>query len=103
MYFSEYEFEVLVITSRVQYAGTDAKVFIKLFGAQHESDEIELEDKSLNKFEYGRYEWFTLFGFKVGKVKKIEHIAEHIKHSSEAYVRKRMKPKPNELRYQVVE
>ena len=69
--FSEYEFEVLVSTSLVEYAGTDAKVFIKLFGTQQESDEIELEDKSLNNFETGRYKLFTLFCFKVVKVKKM--------------------------------
>ncbi len=76
------------------YAGTDAKVFIKLFGTQQESDEIELEDKSLKKFESGRY--------KMVKVNKIERIADHINQPSFVsstpvrYLRKRMKTKPTE-------
>ncbi|XP_065066224.1 coagulation factor XIII A chain-like [Rhopilema esculentum] len=63
---TDQEFEILVSTSGKFAAGTDAKVFIKLFGSDGESDEIELIDNTKGKrlFEAGSDDKFTV---KVGK------------------------------------
>ena len=56
IFVTDQEFEILVSTSGKFAAGTDAKVFIKLFGSGGESDEIELIDNTKGKrlFEAGR-------------------------------------------------
>ena len=55
--FTDQEYKIIVSTSGRFAAGTDAKVFIQLFGIDGQSEEIELKDKTKGKklFEAGRY------------------------------------------------
>lgn len=48
------QYEVDVFTGNKFGAGTDARVFITLFGKRGESKEIELEGKGRNDFEKGQ-------------------------------------------------
>ncbi len=56
---------VLVSTSDIGLAGTNANVFIKLFGTQYESIEKQLKNSGTNSFGRGRYENFTLHDFEM--------------------------------------
>lgn len=53
--FSEVEYTVKVYTGKVGGAGTDANVFINLYGEKHDSGERQLKDSAdnFNKFETG--------------------------------------------------
>lgn len=51
---SRTQYEVYVFTGNKFGAGTDARVFITLFGEKGHSKEIELESKDHNDFEKGQ-------------------------------------------------
>lgn len=51
---SRTQYEVYVYTGNKFGAGTDARVFITLFGEKGRSKEIELESKGRNDFEKGQ-------------------------------------------------
>lgn len=51
---SRTHYEVYVYTGNKFGAGTDARVFITLFGEKGRSKEIELESKGRNDFEKGQ-------------------------------------------------
>lgn len=51
---SRTQYEVYVFTGNKFGAGTDARVFITLFGEKGQSKEIELESKDHNDFEKGQ-------------------------------------------------
>lgn len=51
---SKTKYEVYIFTGNKFGAGTDARVFITLFGEKGHSKEIELESKGRNDFEKGQ-------------------------------------------------
>ena len=60
-----------VKTGDVRNAGTDANVFLKIFGSKGDTDSIKLRssDTSFNKFEKGRTDLFKLETTDIGKVR----------------------------------
>ena len=63
---------VAVKTGNFVGAGTDAKVFVVLFGEKGETEKLALETSNqLNKFELGQVDEFDLKTKDVGKVQHI--------------------------------
>ena len=57
-------------TGTVRGAGTDANVFLKMFGEKGESEKMDLKDSDQkNKFEQGQTDQFKLETKDIGKVK----------------------------------
>ncbi|KAG7237555.1 hypothetical protein INR49_032172, partial [Caranx melampygus] len=63
-------YEVTVVTGDVMFAGTNAKVFIQIYGDQGKTEVIVLESRS-NNFERNTTEIFKIEAKDVGKVFKI--------------------------------
>ena len=61
LYFSATTYKVHVKTSDVRGAGTDANVFVMLFGANGDSGELHLKESETNKdpFENNNVDTFT--------------------------------------------
>jgi hypothetical protein len=61
---------VSVKTGTVRYAGTDANVFVKLFGSKGDTGKLQLvsAENTKNKFEAGRTDSFRLEATDIGKV-----------------------------------
>lgn len=62
MYFSltpEYPWSLWIWTSDVKGAGTDAQVFLQIYGENGKSDEIKLENNS-DSFEQGQVDKFMV-------------------------------------------
>ena len=54
-------------------AGTDAKVFVVLFGENGETEKLGLESSNnLDKFELGQVDQFQLKASDVGKVRQVQ-------------------------------
>ncbi|CAG5084758.1 Oidioi.mRNA.OKI2018_I69.PAR.g10729.t1.cds [Oikopleura dioica] len=63
-------YDIEVITGNVRFAGTDANVFIQIFGQDGKTKERKL-DNSSNNFERRRVDRFTITELDVGKIQKI--------------------------------
>ncbi|KAM4578886.1 lipoxygenase homology domain-containing protein 1 [Fundulus diaphanus] len=63
-------FEVTVVTGDVMFAGTNAKVFIQIYGKKGKTEIIALENRS-NNFERNKTEVFKFEAKDVGKIFKI--------------------------------
>lgn len=64
-------YHVSVKTGDVRLAGTDANVFIKIFGSSGDTGKLQLKsaDNNKNKFERGRLDLFKLEATDIGKVR----------------------------------
>uniref|UniRef100_A0A8D2L3F2 Lipoxygenase homology domains 1 n=1 Tax=Varanus komodoensis TaxID=61221 RepID=A0A8D2L3F2_VARKO len=69
------KFEVIVVTGFEKGSGTDANVFITIFGVNGDSGKRALKQKFLNLFERGKTNRFYLEILELGELKKvrIEH------------------------------
>ncbi|TNN59103.1 Lipoxygenase y domain-containing protein 1 [Liparis tanakae] len=69
------KYEIIVITGDVKGAGTDANVFISIFGANGDSGKRHLRQKCRNLFERGRTDRFVLEMLDLGELLrvKVEH------------------------------
>ncbi|CAF1384950.1 unnamed protein product [Adineta steineri] len=72
------EYEVTVTTAKKRGAGTDANVYLSIFGDKAKIEKNQLKetvDRSMNKFESGSVDKFQLYETDVGKIKtiRIEH------------------------------
>ncbi|KAK7479806.1 hypothetical protein BaRGS_00028986, partial [Batillaria attramentaria] len=67
-------YHVHVKTGDVRNAGTDANVFLKIFGSKGDTDSLKLHssEQGSNKFEKGRTDLFKLETTDIGKIKKIK-------------------------------
>ena len=63
-----------VKTGTVRYAGTDANVFVKIFGTKGDTGNLKLAsaENTKNKFEAGRTDDFRLEATDIGKVSSRE-------------------------------
>lgn len=63
-------YHVSVKTGTERHAGTDANVFVKLFGSKGDTGKLQLAsaDNTKNKFEAGRTDNFKLEATDIGKV-----------------------------------
>ncbi|XP_022780705.1 uncharacterized protein LOC111321951 [Stylophora pistillata] len=68
---SKTKYEVYIFTGNKFGAGTDARVFITLFGEKGHSKEIELESKGRNDFEKGQKDKFVIETKYLGKLNAI--------------------------------
>lgn len=61
------------MTSDIHNAGTNANVFIQLFGRNSNTDKIQLKNSKMNKnpFEKGNTDCFEFEALDVGEIKKI--------------------------------
>ncbi|XP_057312357.1 lipoxygenase homology domain-containing protein 1-like [Hydractinia symbiolongicarpus] len=67
-----YRYVVTTYTGDRFGAGTDARVFFKLFGSNGKTDEKELKSSGRDNFERGQIDTFLLDGKDVGRIKKAE-------------------------------
>lgn len=67
-------YHIHVKTGDVRGAGTDANVFLKIFGTKADTDSIRLRSSESggNKFEKGRTDIFKIDATDIGKIKKIK-------------------------------
>ena len=70
----EVNYKIHVATSDLKNAGTDANVFIQVFGKRHETPRITLSNSKShkNKFEKGNVDYFEVRAVDVGDIKKIK-------------------------------
>ena len=70
LYFAATSYHVSVKTGKQRGAGTDANVFIKIFGSQGDTGKLKLvsAENTKNKFEAGRTDLFRLESSDIGKV-----------------------------------
>ena len=66
-----HKYEIKIETGDVKNAGTDAKVYIKLFGEYSKTSYLRLDD-SKNNYEKGAIDKFTLYHKYIGPIKKIK-------------------------------
>ncbi|KAG2501257.1 hypothetical protein HYH03_001064 [Edaphochlamys debaryana] len=65
------QYRVSITTSDIRGAGTDANVFIQMFGEEAETGKINLDNPGKNDFERGNTDVFTFEEVNVGNLKKI--------------------------------
>ena len=65
-------YHVRVKTGDIRGAGTDANVFIRIFGEVGDTGKLQLRqaDNTKDKWERGRTDMFTLEAMDIGKVRK---------------------------------
>jgi hypothetical protein len=71
LFFSEAtSYKVTVRTGDVRGAGTDANVYVQVFGKQGDTGKLPLRQSqnTKNKFERGRADMFTVEAVDIGKV-----------------------------------
>ena len=70
---SETTYKVTVKTSDIRGCGTDANVFIQIFGENGSSDELKLKDSAthMDKFERGQEDIFSFNLLSLGDLSKI--------------------------------
>ncbi|XP_059165226.1 lipoxygenase homology domain-containing protein 1-like [Physella acuta] len=66
------EYKILVKTGNKFKAGTNANIFISLFGSRGTTGRIPLPHQDKNSFERGSKDEFTVTSFNVGRVNSIE-------------------------------
>lgn len=59
VWYAEYSWSLWIFTSEMKGAGTDAQIFIQVYGEKGKSDEIKLESKS-DSFEQGQCDKFMV-------------------------------------------
>lgn len=59
LFIPEYPWSLWIWTSDVKGAGTDAQVFLQIYGEKGKSDEIKLENNS-DSFEQGQLDKFMV-------------------------------------------
>ena len=66
-------YKIYVTTSNIVSAGTDANVYIQLFGRSSTTDKLPLKKSLTNKnpFEQGKTDVFEIDAYDVGTLKKI--------------------------------
>ena len=66
-------YKVWVVTSDVEFAGTDANVYLQLFGPEFETGKIPLMSSKTHKnmFEKGHTDYFELRAIDVGELTKL--------------------------------
>jgi hypothetical protein len=64
-------YQVAIKTGDREKAGTDAEVFIQLFGANGSTPEIKLDHPNFNDFEKGHVDVFEITGKDVGWINKV--------------------------------
>ena len=69
-FYSATSYLVSVKTGDVRGAGTDANVFVQIFGAKGDTGKLQLRsaENTKNKFERGRTDQFVLEAVDIGKV-----------------------------------
>uniref|UniRef100_A0A8C8DR79 Lipoxygenase homology PLAT domains 1a n=1 Tax=Oryzias sinensis TaxID=183150 RepID=A0A8C8DR79_9TELE len=72
-YYKKKVYEVVTVTGDVKGAGTDANVFVTLFGDFGVSPKVHLASKSRTAFEKNKTDVFRIKTYNVGALKKIEH------------------------------
>ncbi len=72
---AELDYEIYVATSDITGAGTDAKVFIRIYGELVKTERIELKKSSThrNKFEKGNVDRFSIRNLYLGDIYKIKY------------------------------
>ena len=65
------KFEIITITGDRMGAGTDANVFVTLYGNRGRTDKIPLRSKTVDTFERGQSDVFVVDGVNVGQMKKL--------------------------------
>lgn len=65
------EYDVKVVTGKLENAGTDANVYLILFGSKHESTEQILNSEGVNDFEKGNKDRFEIESVDLGNIEKI--------------------------------
>ncbi|KAI7798290.1 putative lipoxygenase homology domain-containing protein 1-like [Triplophysa rosa] len=82
----EITYEVSVFTGDMYGAGTDAKVFMNIYGENGDTGERPLKKSNhLNKFERGREDVFTITAVELGPLKKLR-IRHDNSHQSDWYL-----------------
>jgi hypothetical protein len=61
-------YRVMVSTSDVDSAGTNARVYLTLFGTNGSSGEVRLDNPGHNDFERGQWDTFYLSGPRLGSI-----------------------------------
>uniref|UniRef100_A0A672Z678 Lipoxygenase homology domains 1b n=1 Tax=Sphaeramia orbicularis TaxID=375764 RepID=A0A672Z678_9TELE len=74
------KYEIIVITGDVKGAGTDANVFITIYGVNGDSGKRQLRQKFRNLFERGRTDRFVLEMLDLGELLRVK--VEHDDHGS---------------------
>ena len=74
--FAATSYHVSVKTGKERGAGTDANVFIKIFGSKGDTGTLKLisAENTKNKFEAGRIDLFKLESTDIGKVPATDRI-----------------------------
>lgn len=65
------DYKIIIHTGKKAFAGTDANVFITLYGEERNSPKILLKDPSQKCFEKGCVDSFQVRLAELGKLKKI--------------------------------
>ncbi|CAF0870561.1 unnamed protein product [Didymodactylos carnosus] len=65
------DFEIVCVTGDKRNAGTDANVYITLFGKESKTKKIHLQSRSKNPFERGQSDTFNVKAEYVGELEKI--------------------------------
>lgn len=65
------EYEITVITGDKQGAGTDANVFLTIYGKSGQTEKLSLKSKGKNKFERNSSDLFTVKASCVGPMTKV--------------------------------
>ena len=68
---SKTKFEIITITGDRLGAGTDANVFVTLFGSRGRTEKLPLRSKTVDTFERGQSDVFVVDGVNIGTMKKI--------------------------------
>ncbi|KAI5096357.1 lipoxygenase-like domain-containing protein 1, partial [Silurus meridionalis] len=66
----KYPWSLWIFTSEMKGAGTDAQIFIQIYGEKGKSDEMKLESKS-DSFEQGQCDKFLILMPDIGKIRKL--------------------------------
>ncbi|XP_059165241.1 lipoxygenase homology domain-containing protein 1-like [Physella acuta] len=66
------QYKIVIKTGDVENAGTDAKVFINLFGNKGSTGNLILPGQVTSQFERGDTDTFTVYGKEVGRLYAIQ-------------------------------
>ncbi|XP_067084534.1 lipoxygenase homology domain-containing protein 1 [Osmerus mordax] len=80
------KYEIIVITGDVKGAGTDANVFITLYGSNGDSGKRPLTQKFRNLFERGRTDRFVVEMLDLGELMRVKVEHDNSEHNSGWYL-----------------
>lgn len=69
------EYEVQIFTGNQMNAGTDANVYVTLYGAKGTSARVQLRKSTRNNFEKGGKDSFRVTAADVGSIAKLKSVA----------------------------